>query len=309
MPGFVLARACAEAFPAQRHDGTVGMVLLNHGLFTFADDARTAYENHLALVDRALARLEAAERGDTTPGPAGTRRPTTTPLDIGAFGAGDASAFGSGSGAASSGPSEPTGGAGDDPGPLGAIAGLRRDVSRVAGAPMVLRTVAGRRRPAPRAASRPRHRDPGRVRPRPTTCCGPSACRSSGATSPATPVTTRPTSRATGAGSATGPSCPSTPRPGSCSTPSSARSPPAAGWPTPWPRPRSSTTPPGSSSGPRPLGGYVTPSEADIFDVEYWELEQAKLARQPAPVRPLGPGGAGDGGRLRHRPGHAPRRC
>ena len=33
----------------------------------------------------------------------------------------------------------------------------------------------------------------------------------------------------------------------------------------------------------QPLGGYVTPSEADIFDVEYWELEQAKLARQPAP--------------------------
>jgi len=32
------------------------------------------------------------------------------------------------------------------------------------------------------------------------------------------------------------------------------------------------------------LGGYAVPPEADIFDVEYWELEQAKLARQPAPA-------------------------
>jgi NAD(P)-dependent dehydrogenase (short-subunit alcohol dehydrogenase family) len=30
------------------------------------------------------------------------------------------------------------------------------------------------------------------------------------------------------------------------------------------------------------LGGYQSVSEADLFDVEYWELEQAKLARQPA---------------------------
>jgi NAD(P)-dependent dehydrogenase (short-subunit alcohol dehydrogenase family) len=32
------------------------------------------------------------------------------------------------------------------------------------------------------------------------------------------------------------------------------------------------------------LGGYATVSEPDVFDVEYWELEQAKLARQPAPA-------------------------
>ncbi|MDD9372318.1 MAG: SDR family NAD(P)-dependent oxidoreductase, partial [Acidimicrobiales bacterium] len=31
------------------------------------------------------------------------------------------------------------------------------------------------------------------------------------------------------------------------------------------------------------LGGYAAVAEADLFDVEYWELEQAKLARQPAP--------------------------
>ncbi len=58
MPGFALARRCAELFPAERHEGTIGMVLLNHGLFTFAYDARTAYENHIDLVARALARVD-----------------------------------------------------------------------------------------------------------------------------------------------------------------------------------------------------------------------------------------------------------
>ena len=47
LPGFVLAQLCAQRFPAEAHDGTIGMVLLNHGLFTFADDARTAYETML----------------------------------------------------------------------------------------------------------------------------------------------------------------------------------------------------------------------------------------------------------------------
>ncbi len=32
------------------------------------------------------------------------------------------------------------------------------------------------------------------------------------------------------------------------------------------------------------LGGYRTISEADLFDVEYWELEQAKLQLQPKPA-------------------------
>ena len=60
MPGFDLARRCAEIFPAESHDRTIGMVLLNHGLFTFADDARTAYERHVELVGRAAAHLATA---------------------------------------------------------------------------------------------------------------------------------------------------------------------------------------------------------------------------------------------------------
>jgi len=51
MPGFALAKLAAEVF--ERQSTVEGLVLLNHGLFTFADDARTAYERMIAGVDRA----------------------------------------------------------------------------------------------------------------------------------------------------------------------------------------------------------------------------------------------------------------
>jgi len=51
MPGFALAKLAAEVF--EKDSGVEGLVLLNHGLFTFADDARTAYEHMIAGVDRA----------------------------------------------------------------------------------------------------------------------------------------------------------------------------------------------------------------------------------------------------------------
>ncbi len=53
MPGFELARLCAREYPRQAHAGTVGMVLLNHGIFSFGDTAREAYERMIALVGRA----------------------------------------------------------------------------------------------------------------------------------------------------------------------------------------------------------------------------------------------------------------
>jgi rhamnose utilization protein RhaD (predicted bifunctional aldolase and dehydrogenase)/NAD(P)-dependent dehydrogenase (short-subunit alcohol dehydrogenase family) len=61
MPGFRLARLCAEQFPAQAHAGTRGMILLNHGIFTFGETARESYERMIALIDRAEAYLR--ERG------------------------------------------------------------------------------------------------------------------------------------------------------------------------------------------------------------------------------------------------------
>ena len=51
MPGFALAKLAAEVY--ERDSSVEGLVLLNHGLFTFADDARTAYERMIAGVDRA----------------------------------------------------------------------------------------------------------------------------------------------------------------------------------------------------------------------------------------------------------------
>ncbi|MDR2876672.1 MAG: bifunctional aldolase/short-chain dehydrogenase [Chromatiales bacterium] len=53
MPGFDLARLCAERFAAQANEHTIGMVLLNHGIFSFGATARESYERMIALVSRA----------------------------------------------------------------------------------------------------------------------------------------------------------------------------------------------------------------------------------------------------------------
>lgn len=53
MPGFKLARLCAELFPAQAGPHTVGLVLMNHGLFSFGETARASYEMMIELVTRA----------------------------------------------------------------------------------------------------------------------------------------------------------------------------------------------------------------------------------------------------------------
>lgn len=53
MPGFDLARLCAIEFEKQRNDKTVGMVLLQHGMFSFADTAKESYENMIELIHKA----------------------------------------------------------------------------------------------------------------------------------------------------------------------------------------------------------------------------------------------------------------
>jgi rhamnose utilization protein RhaD (predicted bifunctional aldolase and dehydrogenase)/NAD(P)-dependent dehydrogenase (short-subunit alcohol dehydrogenase family) len=58
MPGFDLARLCAREFPRQAHARTLGVVLLNHGIFSFGSTARESYERMIALVGRAEAYLE-----------------------------------------------------------------------------------------------------------------------------------------------------------------------------------------------------------------------------------------------------------
>jgi len=53
MPGFDLAKLCAEVFPKQATSRTIGMVLMNHGIFTFGDTAKQSYERMIELVGRA----------------------------------------------------------------------------------------------------------------------------------------------------------------------------------------------------------------------------------------------------------------
>ena len=53
MPGFALARLCAKEYPRQAGANTIGMVLMNHGVFAFAETARQAYEHMIELVNRA----------------------------------------------------------------------------------------------------------------------------------------------------------------------------------------------------------------------------------------------------------------
>ncbi|HSN90184.1 MAG TPA: SDR family NAD(P)-dependent oxidoreductase, partial [Anaeromyxobacteraceae bacterium] len=98
MPGFELARLCAERLPAASGPRTVGMVLLHHGIFTFGATARESYERMIALVTRAEEYLE--RRGAwRLPAPAARAEETPRRREI---------------------------------------AGLRRDVSRAAGFPVVL---------------------------------------------------------------------------------------------------------------------------------------------------------------------------
>ncbi|GIG56240.1 short-chain dehydrogenase [Longispora fulva] len=57
MPGFDLARRCADTVLDELTDETVGIVLLNHGLFTFGADTREAYRRHVDLISRIEAAL------------------------------------------------------------------------------------------------------------------------------------------------------------------------------------------------------------------------------------------------------------
>ena len=58
MPGFDLARVCAEKFAAESHDKTIGMVLLNHGIFSFGSNAKESYDRMIELVGKAKTYLQ-----------------------------------------------------------------------------------------------------------------------------------------------------------------------------------------------------------------------------------------------------------
>jgi len=58
IPGFDLAQFCAKEFKRQGTPETIGMVLLNHGIFSFGDTARKSYERMIELVTLAEKYLE-----------------------------------------------------------------------------------------------------------------------------------------------------------------------------------------------------------------------------------------------------------
>jgi rhamnose utilization protein RhaD (predicted bifunctional aldolase and dehydrogenase)/NAD(P)-dependent dehydrogenase (short-subunit alcohol dehydrogenase family) len=66
MPGFLLAKKAAEAF----EDAAVeGLVLLKHGVFSFGDSAREAYERMIAIVSVAEERLARGRKSVFAPAP------------------------------------------------------------------------------------------------------------------------------------------------------------------------------------------------------------------------------------------------
>ncbi len=58
MPGFGLAQACKKSYERQISSETIGMVLMNHGLFTWGDTAKESYDRMIELVARAEDYLE-----------------------------------------------------------------------------------------------------------------------------------------------------------------------------------------------------------------------------------------------------------
>jgi rhamnose utilization protein RhaD (predicted bifunctional aldolase and dehydrogenase)/NAD(P)-dependent dehydrogenase (short-subunit alcohol dehydrogenase family) len=53
MPGFKLAALCADLYPREHGPQTIGMVLMNHGIFTWGATARESYERMIEMVARA----------------------------------------------------------------------------------------------------------------------------------------------------------------------------------------------------------------------------------------------------------------
>ncbi len=67
MPGFDLARVVAQRYAAEAGPNTRGLVLMHHGIFSFADDAKESYETMIELVDRAEHYLKERNAWDLAP--------------------------------------------------------------------------------------------------------------------------------------------------------------------------------------------------------------------------------------------------
>jgi rhamnose utilization protein RhaD (predicted bifunctional aldolase and dehydrogenase)/NAD(P)-dependent dehydrogenase (short-subunit alcohol dehydrogenase family) len=125
MPGFQLARAVFERISSGGTGGTalpesvLGMVLLKHGIFSFADQARESYERMIHLVSLAEDHLRARRAWVLDPG---------VPAE-GVEGVEGGEGAGAGAGASA---------APLSPGQAAAVASLRRELSAAAARPLVL---------------------------------------------------------------------------------------------------------------------------------------------------------------------------
>ncbi|MCV6638864.1 bifunctional aldolase/short-chain dehydrogenase [Candidatus Albibeggiatoa sp. nov. NOAA] len=73
MPGFILAKKIYELSQGIDWQNLEGMILMNHGVFTFSDDAKTSYENMIKLVAESETYLKSKQTKTTLNG--------TTPVD------------------------------------------------------------------------------------------------------------------------------------------------------------------------------------------------------------------------------------
>ena len=244
MPGFDLAKEASRMWPDFPPDIT-GLVLLNHGLFTFGPDAGAAYRRHVELITRAEERLE-----------------RTAPVAVGAA------------------PGLP-------PVSRTVLADLRLRVSRAAGRPMVMRRHCGP--DVARFVSRPDLADLARrgpltpdhvIRTKPHPLVGRDvegfaaayreyfgAHRSRARTEP---TMLDPAPRVV-----------LDPELGMLTVGETAQA--AAVAADIYHR-----TIPVLERAEDHLGGYVPLSAGDLFEVEYWDLEQAKLRRAGAPAELAG---------------------
>jgi rhamnose utilization protein RhaD (predicted bifunctional aldolase and dehydrogenase)/NAD(P)-dependent dehydrogenase (short-subunit alcohol dehydrogenase family) len=74
MPGFKLVRAVAARYPAQASSDMVGLVLMNHGIFSFGATARESYDRMIDLVSMAEAYLK-RRKAWRIPAPRKQRKP------------------------------------------------------------------------------------------------------------------------------------------------------------------------------------------------------------------------------------------
>ncbi|MEQ9369649.1 MAG: bifunctional aldolase/short-chain dehydrogenase [Coleofasciculus chthonoplastes F3-SA18-01] len=80
MPGFDLARLCGEKFPLEAGENTIGMVLMNHGIFSFGNTAKESYERMISLVSAAEDYLNNHNAYSPSPSSVWTEKPLAKPL-------------------------------------------------------------------------------------------------------------------------------------------------------------------------------------------------------------------------------------